>query len=58
MRKLIVAGFIAIVSITGFTSCSNCKECSVEVMGTKVGGGNKLCGDELKQAQAAGMTCH
>ncbi len=57
MKKIITAGLIAIVSAVSFTSCSNCKQCSAEIMGVK-STPQKVCGDNLKQVEATpGMTC-
>ncbi len=57
MKQFIFAAVLSLIAFSGMTSCKNCKKCSVNIMGAEVSSGKELCGDELKQAEAAGMSC-
>jgi len=57
MKKIILFSAFALLSIVGFSSCSNCKKCHAEMLGVK-GPEQEFCGEELKTAQnTAGMVC-
>lgn len=57
MKKSVIKGMVAIMLLIGLASCSDCKQCSVSAFGTQVGESQKLCGEDLKKAEAAGMNC-
>lgn len=57
MKKFMIYGAFALVTLIGFSGCSDCKKCHAEALGIN-SPEQELCGDELKKAeQTPGMVC-